>query len=67
MLGAEILADVQTDYTIKFIAFGAEEAGLRGARQYTSQMTEADIANTIAMINLDTVLVGDYKYVYGSG
>lgn len=67
MLGvAEILADVQTDYTIKFIAFGAEEAGLRGARQYTSQMTEADIANTIAMINLDTVLVGDYKYVYGS-
>lgn len=66
MLGtAEILKSVTTDYTIKFVAFGAEEAGLKGSRYYASQMTEAEIANTIAMINLDTVLVGDKMYAYG--
>lgn len=66
MLGtAEMLANITTDYTIKFVAFGAEEAGLRGSRYYASQMTETEIANTIAMINLDTVLVGDKMYAYG--
>lgn len=66
MLGtAEMLADITTDYTIKFVAFGAEEAGLRGSRYYVSQMTETEIANTIAMINLDTVLAGDKMYAYG--
>ncbi|WP_313370996.1 M28 family peptidase [Sedimentibacter sp.] len=63
---AEMLKDVQTDYTIKFVAFGAEEVGLQGSNYYASQMSEEDIANTIAMINLDTVLVGDYMYAYGN-
>lgn len=67
MLGtAEILKNVTTDYTIKFVAFGAEEAGLRGSRYYVSMMTEEEIANTAAMINLDTVLVGDKMYAYGN-
>jgi len=66
MLGAaEILKNVNTNYTIKFVAFGAEEAGLKGSTYYVSQMSEDEIANTIAMINLDTVLVGDNMYAYG--
>lgn len=28
-------------------------------------MTESEIASTVAMINLDTVLVGDNMYTYG--
>jgi hypothetical protein len=67
MLGAaEMLKDVTTDYTIKFIAFGAEEVGLRGSKYYVSKMTETEKSNTIAMINLDTVLVGDRMYAYGN-
>ncbi len=66
MLGAaEMLKGIDTTYTIKFIAFGAEEVGLRGSRYYVSQMTEAEIANTVAMINLDSLVAGDKMYAYG--
>lgn len=61
---AERIFAQQLNYTVKFIAFGAEEVGLRGARHYTSQMTEEEIARTIAMVNLDTLLGGDYMYIY---
>ncbi|MHB1393895.1 MAG: M20/M25/M40 family metallo-hydrolase [Clostridia bacterium] len=62
---AERLANIDTPYTIKFVAFGAEEIGLEGSSYYVSQMSEEEIANTVAMINLDSCLVGDNMYVYG--
>ncbi|AOT70048.1 M20/M25/M40 family metallo-hydrolase [Geosporobacter ferrireducens] len=66
MLGAaEMLKGIDTTYTIKFVAFGAEEVGLRGSSYYVSQMTEDEIANTVAMINLDSVVAGDKMYAYG--
>lgn len=67
MLGAaELIKNIETEYSIKFIAFGAEEAGLRGSNYYATQMSDDEIANTLAMINLDTVLVGDRMYAYGN-
>lgn len=67
MLGAaEAIKEIDTQHTIKFIAFGAEEVGLKGSTYYASQMTEAEKAKTVGMINLDTVLVGDKMYVYGN-
>jgi len=62
---AEVLKKVETPYTIKFIAFGAEEVGLKGSAYYVSQMSKKDIKNTVAMINLDSLAVGDKMYVYG--
>lgn len=62
---AEILAYMDTPYTIKFIAFAAEEIGLRGSNHYVQNMTSEDIANTVAMINIDTCIAGDFAYVYG--
>ena len=56
---------VSTPYTIKFIFFGAEEAGLRGSKAYASSMSAEEIANTVLMINLDSVLAGTYRYAYG--
>lgn len=61
---AERLKDIETDYTIRFIAFGAEEVGLKGSAAYVEAMADKEIANTIAMINLDSVIAGDYAYVY---
>ena len=61
---AEVLSNYKTNGTIKFIAFGAEEMGLRGSRYYASQMSNEDIANTVTMIDLDSVGVGDFFYVY---
>ena len=61
---AEVLANYKTHGTIKFIAFGAEEMGLRGSRYYAENMTDKEISETITMIDLDSVGVGDFFYVY---
>ncbi|MGN0712078.1 MAG: M20/M25/M40 family metallo-hydrolase [Anaerovoracaceae bacterium] len=66
LAAAEALKDVDTEYTIKFVAFGAEEVGVKGSSYYASKMTEEEINNTVAMINLDTVLFGDKMYAYGN-
>ncbi|MEW6082307.1 MAG: M20/M25/M40 family metallo-hydrolase [Bacillota bacterium] len=61
---ASLLKDFPTYATIKFIAWGAEEVGLRGSRHYVEQMSEEEIASTVAYINMDMVGIGDYCYVY---
>lgn len=63
---AEVLKNIPTPYSIKFVAFGAEEVGLRGSNYYASQMTAEEINNTVGMINLDSLAVGDHMNVYGS-
>lgn len=62
---AKLLQDAQTPYTIRFVAFGAEEAGMCGSHAYVEQMDKAAIKNTVAMINLDSLIAGDITYVYG--
>jgi hypothetical protein len=61
---AEVLSNYRTHGSIKFVAFGAEEVGLKGSVYYAEQMDEAEIKNTVAMINLDSVGVGDHFNVY---
>lgn len=63
---AEVLKKIPTPYSIVFVAFGAEEVGLQGSNYFVSQMSEEDIQNTVGMINLDSLAVGDYMYVHGS-
>ncbi len=62
---AAALRDVSTPYTIRFIAFGAEEQGLAGSRYHVAGMSPEEIENTVAMINLDSLIAGDIAYVYG--
>lgn len=64
---AERLKDVETNYTIVFVAFGAEEVGLRGSAAYVDSMTEEEIEKTVAMVNLDSIIAGDYIYAYAGG
>jgi alkaline phosphatase isozyme conversion protein len=66
LAAAEVLKDVSVPYTLRFVAFGAEEAGRRGSRFYVDQMSPEAIQNTVAMINLDSLVAGDVAYVYGS-
>ncbi len=61
---AERLAHFKIDYDVVFIAFGAEEAGLRGSSYFVSQMTQADKDRAIAMINFDSLIFGDKLYVH---
>lgn len=64
---AQRLARVGTPYTLRFIVAGSEENGLRGSRDYAGRMTAAEVANTVLVINLDSLLAGDQMYVYGEG
>ncbi|MGB8213423.1 MAG: M20/M25/M40 family metallo-hydrolase [Anaerolineales bacterium] len=61
---AKLLAGKSTPYTIRFIAFGAEENGLLGSYAYLNQMSQAEFENTIVMIDLDSLVAGDNAYVY---
>ena len=61
---AELVKNVSTPFTIRFVAFGAEEAGLLGSYAYLNQMSQTELDNTIAMINLDSVVAGDVAYIY---
>ena len=46
-------------FEIRFILFGAEETGLFGSRHYAQEMSAGEIADTVAMLNLDVVGSGD--------
>ena len=61
---AERLAHFKIDYDVVFIAFGAEEAGLQGSDYYVSQMRKSDKRRAIAMINFDSLIVGDKLYIH---
>lgn len=60
------LKNIETPFSIRFIFFDAEETGLEGSKFYASRMTQEEVNNSIVMVNLDSLAVGDYTYVYGN-
>lgn len=53
------------NYNIEFVAFGGEELGLLGSKEYVKELQEDGRVDEIeAMINLDMVGVGDYINVF---
>lgn len=63
---AQRLKDVETPYSIIFVAFDSEEDGMHGSHYYAAQMTQDEIDNTMNVINLDSLIAGNNKYVYGN-
>lgn len=61
---AKRLKKMDTDYTVKFVAFGAEEVGLQGSKSYVAAMSEQDKKATILMVNLDSLITGDHLYFH---
>lgn len=53
-----------TNNTVKFVFFGAEEVGLVGSDYYASNMSQDEINNTIVAVNLDSLIVGDKMYFH---
>lgn len=62
---AKAYLNVETYYDLTFVFFSAEEYGCHGSKAFANAMTEADIAKTQYMINADSLLCGDYCYIYG--
>lgn len=61
---ARRMYDIDTPYTIVFVFFGAEEAGLRGSKAYADALSDEELANVVCMINLDSIFAGTYRYMY---
>ena len=61
---AEDTAAYERDYDVVFVAFGAEEAGLKGSAYYVDQMSAADKDRCVAMVNFDSLAVGDKNYIH---
>jgi len=61
---AERITRYKQEYDLVFVAFGAEEVGLVGSFHYVDNMSEADIDRAIAMINFDSLIVGDKLYIH---
>ncbi len=64
LAAAEVLANVDTEHTILFVTFGAEETGDPMGSEYFVESLGDDIDNVIAMINVDSVGVGTNMNVY---
>lgn len=67
----EIFKDLETQYNLKFIFFGAEEInvlgkGLHGSYHYIESLSNKQKENIKLMINLDTLVSGDNMYVYNA-
>lgn len=63
---AERLKNVPTHYGIRFIASSGEEEGRLGAQNLLKRMSDAEKKNTLLVINLDNLVVGDKLY-FNSG
>ncbi len=62
---AEKLINIETEYTITFVFYDAEEYGMHGSKAYVNAMTQEEIDNTLYVINIDSIVCGDYCYLYG--
>lgn len=62
---AQHFKNVTTQFTVKFVFFTAEEYGCYGSSYYANNMTETEVGNTLYMINMDSLVCGDYCYLYG--
>jgi alkaline phosphatase isozyme conversion protein len=63
---AKLVQGTTTPYTVRFIAFGAEESGLLGSSAYLNQMSQDEFQNVIVMIDLDSLVAGDIAYAYSN-
>jgi aminopeptidase YwaD len=63
---ARYFAQRDYPYTLYFVAFGAEEIGLRGSRHFVDALPGGAPSSLRAMINLDMVGVGDQERFSGA-
>lgn len=63
---AEQLKNTPLRYDLRFVALSAEEIGAQGAENYLQRMSKTEKANTLLVINLDSLITGDRLYFNAS-
>ncbi|MHC5176690.1 aminopeptidase [Serratia rhizosphaerae] len=61
---AQRMKDIPTRYSLRFIATSGEELGSLGAKNYLQRMSAEERANTLLVINLDSLITGDKLYFH---
>ena len=62
---AQRMKTIDNYYTIVYVFFGAEEAGLIGVTYYVNSLTEQDHDNLLFMLNADVLLEGPDLFYMG--
>ncbi len=62
---AEKLAGTSFPFTLRFIAFGAEETGLNGSDHYVDSLSRDELSRIYAMVNIDAIGSGRVVTVSG--
>ena len=60
------LAGEDLPFTIRFIAFGSEELGLRGSRHYVTSLAETQLGRIRVMFNFDALGSGERLGILGT-
>ena len=55
MVMADEISSLELAHTVRFIFFGAEEAGLHGSKHYVQSLSRSEISKIIAMLNLTSL------------
>ena len=63
---AREIAGREYPFTVRFIAFGAEELGLHGSNYYVDQLSEEESDSTVAMLNFDALGSGPQTATLGT-
>ena len=63
---AREIAGREYPFTVRFIAFGAEELGLHGSNYYVDQLSKEEIDSTVAMLNFDALGSGPETAMLGT-
>ena len=63
---AREIADREYPFTVRFIAFGAEELGLHGSNYYVGQLSDEEVDSTVAMLNFDALGSGPTTATLGT-
>lgn len=62
---AHNLSGIQTERTLVFAAFGAEEEGLRGSKALAEELEQKGLTGNLkGMINMDSMITGDMLYAH---
>ena len=61
---ARAFKDIETNYNIAFITFGAEEVGLQGAYYFANNLSQQQITDAIGNYNLDMVATSQEDCIY---
>lgn len=59
-----LLQNVELNYNIIYVFFGAEEDNMTGSQVFASSISMLDVENISLMINFDQVGAGDFNYFY---